>query len=172
MRLLVVEDDQEMTNLFNQLFTSVGHEACYLPHGEQFFESIEYFKPDIILLDQLLPGKTGQELLQEMRQKELYREIPVIIVTGLDADNEQLKGLENGADDYIVKPFAPGVLLARIEAILRRYHGHNTNNIVCKELSINFDTHKVVLSGKEIRKRFNHPPLPRSYLVSKLAILS
>ena len=150
MKVLVVESDQETARQIDLFLKNSKHDVCHIPSGERLFESIEISKPDIILLDQLLPGNTGHELLKEMRARQSYGEIPVIMLASQHSINEQIKCFELGADDYIVKPFAPEVLLARMDAVLRRYHKRRTDRLVSKDLSIDFDTHKVELAGTEI----------------------
>ena len=150
MNILLVEDNLDLATLLTQFFEEMGHSVCWLKDGDRLFEKIETLNPDIILLDQILPGRSGQDLLREMRTRESTRDFPIIMVTGLRTDSDQLTGLSLGADDYITKPFSPEVLLLRIEAILRRGLGLKIDRLICDDLSIDFETHRVLHSGEEV----------------------
>lgn len=116
--MLVVEDDQNILNLLCAYLESAGHEVVTATDGEQGLRYVLERSFDLCVIDVMLPKKNGIEIAQSMRANGF--EIPVIFLTALGNESDMLKGFDAGADDYIVKPFSPRILLMRIEAILRR----------------------------------------------------
>ena len=116
----MVEDDESIVNIIVFNLENAGFKVKALPFGAGIFHEIRNFKPDIVLLDIMLPDVDGFEILHALRQKEDTQHIPVIMVTAKDAQDHRIQGLEYGADDYVVKPFSPRELVLRIEAVLRR----------------------------------------------------
>ena len=150
LKILMVEDNFEFAATLTQFFEETGHDIYHLQDGERLFEKIEDLDPDIVLLDQILPGKSGQDLLQEMRSQDRTREFPVIMITGVGADSDQLHSLNLGADDYITKPFSPEILLVRIMSVLRRSRRPKVERLTCGDLSIDLEAQRVLNSGKEV----------------------
>jgi two-component system, OmpR family, phosphate regulon response regulator OmpR len=115
--VLIVDDDQKLQKLLKEYLENNGFRALSLPDGSQVLETIRRELPDLIILDIMMPGKDGLEILKEIRRD--YR-IPVIMLTAKGEDTDRIVGLELGGDDYLPKPFNPRELLARMKAILRR----------------------------------------------------
>ncbi len=120
-RVLVVDDDQEICELLQEYLTTQGYVVNTVNDGEQMYRHIEqYDYPDLILLDVMLPGEDGFSLCQAVRRTS---STPIIMLTAVSDDTDQIIGLEIGADDYLAKPFNPRHLSARIKAVLRRVKG-------------------------------------------------
>lgn len=107
----------------------------------------------MILLDQMMPGKTGKQVIMEVRSHARFCELPIMVVTGLDGEEEKIQALEIGADDYVIKPFSIRELIARVHALARRAkaaHKSQQKSLVVKELSVDFVSHKVTHCGREL----------------------
>ncbi|WP_027721073.1 response regulator [Maridesulfovibrio zosterae] len=115
--ILIVDDDTKLRELLTQYLEGYGYSVNLLPSGDKILETINENPPAIIILDIMMPGKDGLEVLRELRP---HSNIPVIMLTAKGEDTDRIVGLELGADDYISKPFNPRELLARIKAVLRR----------------------------------------------------
>lgn len=115
--VLIVDDDKKLTDLLTEYLTEFGFQISTLPDGTEILRTIKTVKPDIIILDIMMPRKDGLEVLKEIRTAFA---VPVIMLTARGEDADRIVGLEVGADDYVTKPFNPRELLARMRAVLRR----------------------------------------------------
>ncbi|ACS81102.1 response regulator [Maridesulfovibrio salexigens] len=123
--VLIVDDDAKLRALLTQYLEGYGYEVSTLPSGEGIIEEVKTSSPAIVILDIMMPGKDGLEVLRDLRP---HSNVPVIMLTAKGEDTDRIVGLELGADDYISKPFNPRELLARIKAVLRRAKGPENNN--------------------------------------------
>lgn len=154
LRVLIVEDEAEIREILLSHFQHYGFEAKTLESGKDIFMHLENFKPDVVLMDQMMPGKSGQEILRDIRANIRYADIPIIMVTGLTAEEQKISSFEGGADDYVTKPFSTKELIARIQALARRAksaHKKQQKNIVVQDLVVDLGSHKVMLKGEEIQ---------------------
>ena len=120
--ILIIEDDRVIIDLLTSSLSHEGFEVYAAETAEEGFIAIAEQKPELILLDISLPGMNGLEFLQKLRK---FSKIPVIILSGKDSNEDQINGLDIGADEYITKPFVPKVLVAKIRALLRRAENNN-----------------------------------------------
>ena len=154
MKVLAVEDSQDIVEAITLCFELrwPGAIVTSTAKGEEVAELVETETPDIVILDLGLPDIEGFEALRQIRA---FSNVPVIILTVRNSEMDKVKGLELGADDYIIKPFSPGELLARVMAVLRRSQmpelKGNEKPIVAGKLSINLATREVFRSGKPIK---------------------
>lgn len=119
-----VEDDDDIRELMLYTLRTTGFEAQGFPNSELFWQAMEQVKPDLILLDIMLPGSDGLSSLEELRAKKSSEIIPVIMATAKGTEFDKVKGLDMGADDYLVKPFGMMEMISRIKAVLRRTQSH------------------------------------------------
>ena len=117
MAILIVDDDRELTDVLAYMLRRAGHEVSVAHDGEMALQSVKKNSPALILLDLDLPGKTGWDVCSKVRSDA---NTPVIILSGASGDDNIVRGLDAGADDYLTKPFSPRHLLARVRAVLRR----------------------------------------------------
>lgn len=141
--ILVVEDDFAIRELIKRNLKKTGHTCCCIADGNNVIEQIEKEVFDLIILDVMLPGISGFELMQELNG------IPVIFVTAKGALEDKLKGLSLGADDYIVKPFEILELLARIGVVLKRY-GRNETIFTIHDVQVDVKQHIVTKNGNVV----------------------
>ena len=143
--IYLVEDDNSIRELVAYTFNTAGLEAEGFDRPSLFWEALEKRKPDLVLLDIMLPGKDGFELLGVMKEHG----IPVIYITAKADVNSKIKGLRSGAEDYIVKPFEVLELLVRVEKVLERT-GKQKEIIQVKDLEIHLSEHKVTRNGQTV----------------------
>ena len=118
--IFCVEDDSNIRELVVYTLESTGFQAHGFEDGSSFLEALALETPELVLLDIMLPGEDGMELLRKLKASKKTREIPVIMVTAKGAEYDKVKGLDAGADDYVTKPFGMMELISRIKAVLRR----------------------------------------------------
>jgi two-component system, OmpR family, phosphate regulon response regulator PhoB len=119
-RVLVVEDDRDIAALVSYHLTREGYRVRTAAGGQEAFDAVTNESPDLILLDVMLPGFSGFEVLAQMRRRPELLEVPVIFLTARREEADRIEGLELGADDYLTKPFSPRELVLRVAAVLRR----------------------------------------------------
>ncbi len=154
MNVLVVDDEAEFRALVSESLTDQGYKVQVLGSGEQIFSDVSQ-APAIVLLDLSLPGKSGLQILKELKANPTFKDVPVIMVTGHNDDQNVIQALNLGADDYITKPFRFNVLDARIKAVLRRAKEKPNealpSKLVFQTLVIDTTTHQTLLNNQEIK---------------------
>jgi len=148
MRILVVEDEQKVANALREGLEGEHFEVKVAPTGEDAFFCVNTEKFDLILLDLMLPGRDGLQILTTIRKRGL--ETPVLLLTARDSLEDRVTGLNSGADDYLVKPFAFEELLARIRALLRRGRTVDMLRFGIADLDMDIVTRKVSRGGKPV----------------------
>ena len=149
MRILVVEDEQNVAAFIEQGLTEEGYAVDAVGDGELALAYAETYDYDLILLDVLLPKMDGRQVARTLRQRGV--QAPILMLTALDAVDDRVAGLDSGADDYLVKPFAYQELLARIRARTRNFERAGTNNeLQVGDLIVNRLTRQVKRDGQEI----------------------
>lgn len=139
-----VEDDKSIRELVVYSLNNTGFKAVGFPDSEQLHENLKTEKPELILLDLMLPGEDGITVLKKLKRNVDTAEIPVIVITAKDTEYDKVIGLDNGADDYIVKPFGIMELISRIKAVLRRTKKTKEEEIyICENITLNNKAHIV-----------------------------
>ena len=119
-QILIIEDEEDIRELVSYNLKRESFSVTEAGSGEVGLKAVSKKKPDLILLDLMLPGKDGLQICRELKQSDASRDIPVVMMTARGEESDIVTGLELGAEDYIVKPFSPKVLVARVKAVLRR----------------------------------------------------
>jgi two-component system copper resistance phosphate regulon response regulator CusR len=147
-RLLVIEDEPKVARALQEGLLAEGYDVTVAATGEEGFYRACSQSFDLLLLDRMLPGRDGLEILSTLRARGLL--FPVLILTARDAVGDRVAGLDAGGDDYLVKPFAFPELLARVRALLRRSRGDQTLKLVVADLVIDVVTRSVRRAGQEL----------------------
>lgn len=151
-KILVVEDDSDINGLLCKILIQNGYDVRGAYSGSEAKMCIEQFEYDLIILDLMLPGVSGEELIKEIRKNYF---MPIIVSSAKTSTEDKISVLKLGADDFIIKPFDINELLARVEAQLRRYTKFSTKNninnkIIHKNLELNIDSRQVFVNKKEV----------------------
>ena len=149
--VLVVEDEPALLALLRYNLESEGYRVLEAKNGEEGLTLIRETKPDLVLLDWMLPFLSGIEVCRQMRRLPDLKSIAVIMLTAKSEEADKLRGLEVGADDYVTKPFSPSELMARVKAVLRRARPQlSTETLSYKDLSMDLATHRVKRMEKDV----------------------
>ncbi len=150
-RILIVEDESAIRDLIAMNLEQSGHRPLGVASAEEAMEAIRAELPDLVLLDWMLPGESGIALAQRLRRDPRTRPVPIIMLSARGAEEDKLRGLDTGADDYLTKPFSVRELQARIKAVLRRRAPHIVDEPVDFEgLVLDPARHRVNAGGREI----------------------
>jgi len=148
MKLLIIEDDPAIRSLLERIFEDEGHAFESAADGEEGLYLLETGVFDAVVLDWMLPGLSGVELLERARRRKI--DTPVLLLTARGEIDDKLTGFRGGADDYLVKPFSIDELLARLEALYRRSLGSGSNLLEAGNLTLDLGRRSVHLSGREV----------------------
>lgn len=148
MRILVIEDNHRLNSSLASSLTHEGYSVDSAYDGQEGQDLAEITAYDLIILDILLPGKDGLEVCRELRRRRIHT--PILLLTARDSIDDRVRGLDCGADDYLVKPFAMRELLARLRALLRRQQPSRTGRLTLHDLVIDPATHTVEREGRPI----------------------
>ncbi len=150
--ILVVEDEASLVMLLRYNLEKEGYRVDVAMDGQEALLKVAEEKPDLVLLDWMLPELSGLEVCRQLRRDTETHNLPIVMVTARGEEADRVRGLDFGADDYITKPFSPGELLARLRAVLRRIRpGLSDEVLSCGELSMDLAAHRVTRAGRELR---------------------
>ena len=151
--ILVVEDNADIAQLIRHYLEGAGHTVDHLADGTDALPRVRAMHPHLIILDLMLPGMDGTLVCQALRQDAATAAIPIIMLTARGEEADRVRGLELGADDYVVKPFSPKELVARVAALLRRVDRPRSVERVLHHgpLTIDLERHIVTADGQEVR---------------------
>ncbi len=146
-----VEDDSSIRDIEVYALTSTGFDAKGFEDGDSFWSALQSEKPDLVVLDVMLPGKDGVTLLKLMKGSEDFRDVPVIMATAKGSEYDKIQSLDLGADDYLVKPFGIMEMVSRVKAVLRRCKPtKESNSFKMDGLVLNPDEHTVTVDGERV----------------------
>jgi two-component system phosphate regulon response regulator PhoB len=149
--ILVVEDEDSLATLLQYNLEKEGYEVTLAGDGEEALLQTQERLPDLVVLDWMLPKVSGIEVCRRIRQRSESRNVPIIMLTARGEETDRIRGLDTGADDYVVKPFAMSELAARIRAVLRRLRpGLAEDRIRCGDIVIDRVAHRVKRDGSEV----------------------
>ncbi len=152
-RVYVIEDEQDIAELVRYNLSLVGHDIKIFSTGEGGLQAIQEAQPDLLILDVMLPGLSGLDVCAQLKSQTEFAKLPIIIMSAKGEEDDIVKGLELGADDYITKPFSTAVLKARVEAALRRSRSApvlNQDIVKMDGLEIRHGQREVTASGEKI----------------------
>ena len=151
-KILVVEDDNSISELIKIHLIKNNFDHLIVADGEDAILSIENFMPDLVILDWMVPSLSGIEILKRLRLKSEFADLPVLMLTAKNSEQDKILGFESGVDDYLTKPFIPSELIARINAILKRSRSKTqvSNTVQFQDISIDQSQKKVFRQDRKI----------------------
>ena len=152
--IYVVEDDESIREIETIALKNSGHIVSAFECAKDFFKKIDEILPDLVLLDIMLPDESGYEIIKKLRARTATKRLPVIMVTAKSTELDMIKGLEDGADDYIKKPFSVMELITRVKALLRRTDVGDVKVMKLGEIELNHERHTVTVSGENVEQNF------------------
>ena len=160
-----VEDDPSIREIEVYVLNNTGLEACGFEDGTVFWEALQKKQPELIVLDVMLPGIDGVELLTRIKGSEKFRDIPVIMATAKGTEYDKVQSLDLGADDYLVKPFGMMEMVSRVKAVLRRCKPKQASHLLqLDELVLNTDEHTVSIAGERVTLTYKEYELLKLFL--------
>jgi two-component system phosphate regulon response regulator PhoB len=149
--ILIVEDEQALVTLLRYNFEAAGYEVATALDGDEALMAIAERRPDLIVLDWMLPSISGLEVCRQVRRKAETRDVPVIMLTARGEEADRVRGLDSGADDYVTKPFSPTELVARVRAVLRRARPSTAEEALdYSGIHMDLAAHRVTRNGRAI----------------------
>ena len=168
-----VDDDNTIRDIEVYTLTQTGFEAKGFADGISMLEALKTEKPELIVLDIMLPGKDGVEVLKEIRQSPETRKIPVIMATAKGTEMDKIQGLDTGADDYLVKPFGVMEMVSRIKAVLRRCEPDEKEEILSiGEITLSDKEHLVTVNGEKVVLTFKEFEILKLFMQSPGIVFS
>jgi len=152
-RILVVDDEPDITALVAYHLAKAGYRVSTAANGPDALKAAREERPDLVILDVMLPGVSGYDVLAELRRREETRDVGVILLTARREEPDRIRGLSLGADDYLTKPFSPTELGLRVNALLRRLAApavSSGSNLAAGPITVDRSAHRVSVDGKEI----------------------
>ena len=151
-RILIVEDEEALGEVLRYNFDREGFDASVAHDGEEALLAVEDHHPDLVILDWMLPGLSGIGVCQRIRGRPETRRLPIIILTARGEEPDRVRGLDSGADDYVVKPFSPAELVARVRAVLRRARpALSEEEMSYGDIVMDLAAHRVTRGGRPVR---------------------
>lgn len=171
--IFCIEDDSSIRELVVYTLRNTGFEAEGFKDGAELFSVINTQTPELILLDIMLPGMDGIEILKKLKSCKANKDIPIIMLTAKGTEYDKVIGLDNGADDYVTKPFGMMELISRIKAVLRRAQPKEHNEQMnCGDVVLNVDKHTVTVGGEQVQLTLKEFEVLRHLMENKEIVLS
>ena len=162
--IYIVEDDKDIREIETIALRNSGYQIQAFESAREFFRKVEEKKPDLVLLDVMLPDESGYEIVKKIRRTPTLKKLPVIMVTAKTSEIDMIRGLDEGADDYIKKPFSVMELISRVKALLRRTEAENEKMLKLDDLCLDHERHVVYLGENLIELTFKEYELLRLLL--------
>jgi two-component system phosphate regulon response regulator PhoB len=149
--VLIVEDESALVEMLRYNLEKEGFKVSAATDGEEALIALDEQKPDLVILDWMLPHLSGLEICRQLRRKPETRDLPVIMLTARGEESDRVRGLQVGADDYVIKPFSPGELVARVRAVLRRARPAAAGQaLTFADLVMDLEAHRVLRGGRPV----------------------
>ena len=149
-KLLIIEDEPDLRELLSFTLSREGYDIMEAETAETALQMLDSKLPDLAIVDWMLPGMDGIELVKRLRRDDVTEDLPIIMLTARGEEPDKLKSFDVGIDDYITKPFSPRELLARIKALLKRSGTPENNVLESNGIQLDLNSHRVTINGQEI----------------------
>jgi len=170
--IYIVEDDSSIRELEKYALLNSGFTVEGFDNSKELYNALGTNLPALIILDIMLPGEDGLNILKKIRQTPNYKYIPVIMVTAKTSEIDAVKGLDMGADDYITKPFGVMELISRIKAVLRRTQTQKVNTVSLDEITIDEERHIVYINGEQVELTYKEYEILKLLIINKGIVLT
>ena len=170
--IYIIEDDDSIREIEEFALMNAGHKVLGFNCAKDFYKKIEEVKPDLCLIDIMLPDENGNEIVRRLRRNPDTKKVPVIMVTAKTSELDLVKGIEDGADDYIKKPFSVMELITRVKALLRRTLSEEIKELRLEELVVNNEKHEVSIEGKPVELTYKEYELLSLFIANRGVVLT
>lgn len=170
--IYIVEDDESIREIEEFALMNAGHKVLGFPDARSFYKKMEDVYPDLALVDIMLPDESGNEIVRKLRKNADTKKLPVIMVTAKTTELDLVKGLEDGADDYIKKPFSVMELISRVKALLRRTEPEEIKTLSLDGLFLNNEKREVTIDDETVELTFKEYELLQYLLINKGIVLA
>ncbi len=165
--IYIIEDDDSIREIEEFALINAGHKTVGFSCAKDFYKGTEEVVPDLCLVDIMLPDESGNEIVRRLRSNTATKAVPVIMVTAKTSELDLVKGIEDGADDYIKKPFSVMELISRVKALLRRTQTENVKELRMDGLLINNEKHEVSIDGRVIELTYKEYKLLALFITNR-----
>lgn len=170
--IYIVEDDSSIREIETIALKNSNYMVCAFEKAKDFYKKLDEIIPDLVLLDIMLPDENGYDILKKLRMNPVTRELPIIMVTAKTTEIDMIRGLDDGADDYIKKPFSIMELLTRVKALLRRTRTSEVKILQLGNIMIDHEKHQVLVNEKPLELTFKEYELLRYLMTNPCVVLS
>ncbi len=170
--IYIVEDDESIQEIEAVALKSSGHEIFTFGNALDFYKGLHKAVPELVVLDVMLPDENGNEIIKKLRGQAETRGIPVIMVTAKTSEMDLVRGIENGADDYLRKPFSVMELISRVKALLRRTATVEPEMLTFNEIEINNERHSCSVNGTEVVLTYKEYELLKYLILNKGSVMT
>ena len=170
--IYIVEDDDSIREIEEFALMNAGHKVLGFPCAKDFYKKLDEVIPDLCLVDVMLPDESGNEIVKKLRANFMTKKLPIIMVTAKTSELDLVKGIEDGADDYIKKPFSVMELISRVKALIRRTEVQEIKELTLDGITINNEKHEVRVDGQIVELTFKEYELLSLFIIDKGIVLS
>ncbi|SCW44107.1 two-component system, OmpR family, alkaline phosphatase synthesis response regulator PhoP [Lachnospiraceae bacterium C10] len=170
--IFIIEDDDSIREIEEFALMNAGHKVLGFRCAKDFYKKIEDVIPDLCLIDIMLPDQNGNEIVRHLRRKADTKKLPIIMVTAKTSELDLVKGIEDGADDYIKKPFSVMELISRVKALLRRTSSDEVKELCLDGLIVNNAKHEVSIDGKPVELTYKEYKLLSLFIANRGIVLT
>ncbi len=168
----IVEDDESIREIETIALKNSNYMVYAFEKAKDFYRKLDEIVPDLVLLDVMLPDENGYDIVKRLRKNPATKRLPIIMVTAKSTEMDMIKGLDDGADDYIKKPFSVMELITRVKALLRRTEGEEVKFHVLDNIMMDHERHMVYVSEKPVELTFKEYELLRFLMTNQNVVLS
>ncbi len=168
----IVEDDESIREIEEIALRNSNHIVCSFESAKEFYKKLNDMIPDLILLDLMLPDESGYDIIRKLRQQPSTKRVPVIMVTAKTTELDMIKGLDDGADDYIKKPFSVMELITRVKALLRRTQEDEAKLLTLGEIVLDNERRILTVGGENVELTFKEYELLKLLMTNQNIVLS
>ena len=170
--IYIVEDDESIREIETIALKNSNYMVYAFEKAKDFYRKLDEIVPDLVLLDIMLPDENGYDIVKKLRKNPATKRLPIIMVTAKSTEMDMIKGLDDGADDYIKKPFSVMELITRVKALLRRTEGEEVKFQVLDNIMMDHERHMVYVSEKPVELTFKEYELLRFLMTNQNVVLS